>query len=49
MPNGFASPIVFKAISWSFISTLQIAPGILPVPHTIFPPSNAGPAAVDVT
>ena len=29
--------------------TLHIAPGILPEPCTIFPPSKAGPAAVEVT
>ena len=31
------------------ISTLQMAPATLPIPQDIFPPSKAGPAAVEVT
>ena len=50
IPTGDLSAIVLiDEIFELSILTLQIAPATLPVPQEIFPPSKAGPAAVEVT
>ncbi len=50
-PTGVLSPMIpsFTLPVFMSISTDFTAPGILPVPQDMLPPSKAGPAAVDVT